>query len=171
VPRSVASTRARRVAGQQGRVRSQLQGVASVRKLIRQLPSAVKDEMADILVDVSPDFLGAAKADAPVRTGALRDALGAKVLKASLRLRVGLLGKRTNADFFYGRIVEFGRKAQTVVIKRGPRAGAKMQVRAIQPRHFVFAKRANLRERLNNRLGSVWEHALAHAGAGTDTDD
>lgn len=153
-----------------GRTASQLRGVASVRKLLRQLPPAVKEEMADALRDIGPEYLQAVKADAPVRTGALRNALSFSVLKASLRLRVGLIGKKLNSKFFYGRIIELGRKAQAVTIRRGPRTGAKMRVRAMAPRRFVYKKRPELRARLGNRLNSFWEHALATAGQGAGND-
>lgn len=179
MPRSTGTVRAIRRAGQQGRVKSQLQGVASVRKLLRNMPASVKNEMADTLVDIAPEYLAAVKADTPVATrarvpghklGSLRDAITAKVLRSSLRLRVGLLGRKKLLDLFYGRIVELGRKSKTVTIKRGPRAGAKMRIRERAPQHFVYKARPELRTRLNNRLNSFWEHALQHAGEGTDID-
>lgn len=179
MPRSTGTLRAIRRAGQQVRVRSQLTGVAGVRKLIRQLPASVKTEMADTLEDIAPEYLAAVKADTPVakrprkpghQVGALRDALTAKVLRSSLRLRVGLLGRKKLFDFFYGRIVELGTKAQTVTIERGPRAGHKMRIRERAPQHFVYKARPDLRARLSNRLNSFWEHALQHAGEGTDID-
>jgi hypothetical protein len=181
MPRSSGTLRAIRRAGQQGRVRSQLKGASAVRKLLRQLPASVKEEMADALTDIGPDYLRAQQADAPVAArahrkgvepGALRAGLSWKVLRASLRLRVGLLGtKRGRARLFYGFIVEVGRKAQTVTVTR--KAGVapyKMRVRAMAPRPFVYKKRPELRTRLSNRLNQFWEHALAHAGEGVGDD-
>ena len=168
MPRSTGTLRAIRVAGQQSRVRSQLKGVAAVRRLLKQLPASVKEEMADVLADAGPEYLAAVRADTPVRTGALRAGLSWKLLRTSLRLRVGLLGKRVLSDLFYGRIVELGRKAQVVSVTR--RAGVapyKMRVRAMAPRPFVYKRRPELRTKLRNRLSAFWEHALAHAGAGS----
>ena len=182
MPRSSGTLRAIRQQGQQGRVRSQLRGVADVRKLIRQLPTSVKEEMADTLTDIAPDYLRAQQADVPVaakahragaQPGALKAGLSFKVLRASLRLRVGLLGtKRGRAKLFYGIIVELGRKAQEVSVTR--KAGVapyKMRVRAMAPRPFVYKRRTELRTRLSNRLNSFWEHALQHAGEGTSGGD
>jgi hypothetical protein len=171
MPRSVAGVRARRLEGQQGRVRSQLQGVAGVRKLIKQLPTAVKDEMADTLEDFGPEYLRAQLTDVPRKTGALAAGLSYKVLRASLRLRVGLLGtKRGRAKLFYGFIVEVGRKAKTVTVTRRGAQPYKLRVREMAPRPFVYKKRPELRTRLNNRLSVFWEHALQHAGEGTGID-
>lgn len=179
MPRSTGTLQHIRQQKQQGRLRSQLTGVAGVRKLIRQLPASVKEEMADTLADIGPDYLRAVQADTPVaakahrpgaQPGALKAGLSYKVLRASLRLRVGLLGtKRGRAKLFYGFIVELGRKAQEVSVTR--KAGVapyKLRVRAMAPRPFVYKKRPELRTRLSNRLNSFWEHALQHAGEGTD---
>lgn len=179
MPRSTGTIRAIRRSGQQGRVRSQLQGVASVRKLLKQLPAAVREEMADELEAIAPDYLAAVKANTPVakaahrrgyEPGALRDAITAKVLRASLRLRVGLIGRRVNREFFYGRIIEFGRKQKTVTIKRGPRAGHQLEVQARQGFHFLFYRRERLRTKLQQRLNPLFDHALARAAQGADID-
>lgn len=181
MPRSTGTLQYIRRASQQSRVRSQLQGASAFRKLLRQLPASARDEMADALTDIAPDYLRAQQADVPVakaahrkgmEPGALRAGLSWKVLRTSLRLRVGLLGtKRGRARLFYGFIVEVGRQAQTVSVTR--KAGVapyKLRVRAMAPRPFVYKKRPELRTRLNNRLSTFWEHALAHAGEGIGDD-
>lgn len=179
MPRSSGTLQHIRQQKQQGRARSQLQGVAGVRKLIRQLPTAVKEEMADELQAIAPDYLAAVKAFTPVaktahrpgyEPGALRDAITAKVLRTSLRLRVGLIGRRANREFFYGRIIEFGRKHKTVTIKRGPRAGHKLEVQARKGFHFLFYRRERLKTKLQQRLNPLFDHALARASQGTDID-
>lgn len=182
MPRSTGTLRAMRQAQQGARVRSQLQGVAGVRKMLRRLPESAKDEMVDALHDIAPEYLAAQQADAPVAAGAhrkgvepgaLRAGLSFKVLRKSLRLRVGLIGtKPGRARLFYGFIVEIGRKAQTVSVTR--KAGVepyKMRVRAMAPRPFVYKKRPALRTRLQNRLNTFWQHALQHAGEGGDFGD
>jgi len=162
----MASPARSRLSSQRAGVRSQLAGARSFRKLLKQLPDSAKQEMAGILADAGPSLLAAIAADAPVRTGALKAALQQKLLRTSLRLRVGLINKAANRRFFYGRILEFGRKAQTVTIRSGPRAGALMRIRALQPRPFIFAKRPKLRSALNNSLRKFWDATLFDASQG-----
>ena len=149
----------RRLGRHQGRVRSQLVGAASTRKLLRQLPASVKDEMADILAEEAPHLLAAMKADAPVKSGALRAGLAAKLLRKSMRLRVGIVTAASSRKLFYGRIIELGRKANT-----------KSRGGAIAARPFVFKPRPAIRARLASNLRSLWEHALAHAAIGVGDD-
>lgn len=152
--------------------RSKIRGDRNFRKLLKQMPSAAKDEMGDILEAAGIELLAEMKRDVPRRTGALAAGLSYKVLRQSLRLRVGLIGTpRGRAKLFYGFIVELGRKAQTVTIKRGPRAGAKMRVREMAPRPFVWKRRIDDRGKLNQRLRSFWADTLANASEGTLGDD
>lgn len=155
-----------RLRSQQSGVRSQLTGAREFRRLLKQLPSSAKEEMADVLAAAGPRILAAISADTPVRSGALKAALKQKLLRSSLRLRVGLITKKANRDLFYARIVEFGRKAQTVTIRRGARAGALMRVRALAPRPFIYAKRPALRGALSAALRSFWDGTLQRAATG-----
>lgn len=149
----------RTLSARQGRVRSQLKGVASTRKLLRQIPPAAKEDMATILAGAAPALLAAMEADAPAKTGALRAALDVKLLRKSLRLRIGLVSAATNRKFFYGRILEFGRKANTAS-RGGP----------IEPRPFVFKRRPALRGALNRQLSRFWEDTLTIAAIGVGDD-
>jgi hypothetical protein len=131
----------------------------------------------------------------PARTGALRSGLSKKLLRGSMRLQVGIIGKPSNRRLFYGRIVEFGRKAQTVTVRRLRKGGRKawlsaigagtasarskpdsltstyrMKVRGMRARPFVYTRRTALRENINKRLAAFWKGALARASQGA-TDD
>ncbi len=148
--------------------RSRLRGAGAFRRLLKSLPQTVHDEFAEILDDAGDELLAAMQAEVPVRTGKLRAGLKKQLLRASLRLRVGLLGtKRGRASLFYGRIVEFGRKAQTVnVTRRG--APYKMRVRAMAARPFVLKRRDALRTSINSRIRTFWDRVLADAAGGVD---
>lgn len=150
-------------------VRSRLRGAGSFRRLLKQLPGAVHDELAELLDDAGSDYLAAMKADVPVRTGAVKGALRKQLLRKSLRLRVGLppqVLRGGRIDLFYARIVEFGRKAQTVNVTRGDRAPFRMRVRAMAPQPFVFKRRAALRQSLNTKIRTFWDRTLADTSEG-----
>jgi hypothetical protein len=111
-----------------------------------------------------------------------------------MRLQVGLIGKPINRRLFYGRIVQFGRKAQTVTVaRRGvfaktiPLGGRmnkykavalknrisgtyRMRVRAMAARPFVFSPRTELRAAINKRIRDFWEGALRRAAQGASDD-
>lgn len=169
-------------------MKRRIKGDVGFRKLIRQLPQAARGEMADVLDGAGAELAQAIKADTPVRTGSLRGAITWKLLRSSLKLRVGLIGKRSNLDHFYGRIIEFGRKGKTVQVHRrrngvnnGLRRGRKkaedigaiysLRVKAKAAHPFVFKSRPVLRTKLGDRLRNYWNDVLARAGEGTSFDD
>jgi len=88
--------------------------------LLRRLPEAANDELLSVLRRAGPVLLGRMRARLPERTHALDAALAFKVYR-SLRLRVGLLSKRQVSRFFYFRILDIGRRAQKVRVRRRPR--------------------------------------------------
>ena len=151
-----------------------IRGDVGFLKLIRQLPSAARDEMGDMLDGAGAQLAQAIKADTPVRTGVLRQAITWQLLRKSLKLRVGLIGRRSNRDLFYGRIVEFGRRGQTA--KAARRFGGKVvrysvRVKARAGHPFVYKRRPNLRDQLGGRLRNYWNDVLARAGEGVSFDD
>lgn len=152
--------------------RSRLRGDRNFRKILKQLPSSAQDEMGDILEASGIELLAEMRRDVPVASGALKAGLSSKLLRKTLRLRVGLIGTpRGRAKLFYGFIVELGRKARTVTIKRGPQAGARMRVRQMAARPFVWKKRVAERGRLNERVRGFWGATLADAAQGVGSDD
>jgi len=153
--------------------RSRVRGDKGFRKILRQLPPAAHDEMADVMRGIGGALVRAMKADAPEKTGKLRHGIEYKLAAKALRLRIGLLSlRRKQGDLFYGRIVEFGRKAQTVTVtRRRNTAPYQMRVRAMAPRPFVYKRRPDLRRELNTKLRAYWDNVLTAAAAGASFDD
>jgi hypothetical protein len=155
------------------RKRGALKGARKVKRLLKRLPDEVSAEMAAVLKEHGPVITAYAKAAAPQRSGALSRAISWKVLPKSLSLRVGLLTKATSRKLFYARILEFGRKAQTVVVKRRTKTGRvsayRLRVKAISRGRYDFlAGRAMTFATSNIRpaLSKVWERALVKASSG-----
>jgi hypothetical protein len=152
--------------------RSRLKGAASFRRLLRRLPEAAREEVASFLDGAGARLLGRARAETPRKTGELAAALTYKLLPKSLRLRIGLLTKRTQRDYYYGYILDQGRKAKRVMIRRGPRKGAYMNIRAI-PRNrynFVFGRGRDFRQNEVPKLRSVMDAILRRAAMGVGDD-
>lgn len=108
-----------------------VQGLAEVYALFDQLPTAAHEEMAVELGVIARELSAAQHADVARDTGALDNALSYELLLDRLKVKVGLLrGARGASTFngrsfkgkaggpFYGRIVEHGRAAQTVLVTR-----------------------------------------------------
>ena len=150
--------------------RRRVKGDRAFRKLLNRMPEAMRTEMLELLDGVGDELLGAMQADVPARTGSLRSALAKRLLRGSLRLRVGLVGRAVARRFFYGRIVELGRKAQTVrVTRKGGRPYA-MRVRGMAPRPFVQKRRGAMREAINRRINAFWDGALTKAAQGASDE-
>jgi hypothetical protein len=139
--------------------------------MLGAVPQAAADQLAVELALIGKDVLAAQKRDVANRTGALEAGLSVQVLVDALRVRVGLIGKKTK--LFYGRIVERGRRAQVVLAKRGGRGGRRsqavaatysMRVSRLAPRPFVHVDRPELRA--EQRLASFWSEVLTNVGAG-----
>lgn len=185
-----------------------LQGLAEAFSTLDAIPQAAREQLEDLLSDIADDELAAQRAAVPTETGKLKRGLGIDELLEKLRVRVGLLGTESNSraagnsiidqlfanpgqrpsvprnlgDVYYGRFVELGRKAQTVLVTRGTRASGKsastrrrqaaglsvrrpykMRVRAMAPRPFVHRPDAGLRS--EQRIADFWSGALDRAGA------
>jgi hypothetical protein len=179
-------------------VKGKVKGAAGVRKLLRALPDAARDGMADVLDDYGSKALAAMRQDVAFKTGFLRSRLSKNLSRKSLRLKVGFVGKRANSAIkpkgdqfvgkqFYGRFIEFGRKAQTVTVRRrrkgakGLRNGTKkaediaatyqLRVKEMGARPFVFKKRTALRSDLTTSLNKYWDNVLSAAASGASFDD
>jgi hypothetical protein len=147
--------------------------------MLRRLPEAMREEMADAMVLAGRDITNAQRADAPVKTGRLRAGISYKVNQKTLKLRAGLLGKPINRRLFYGRIIEFGRKAQTVMVNRRIEAGSalvnrrrvahppyRLRVKARRGRPFIYRRRPELMNMINRRLKQFWTRVLSDASRG-----
>lgn len=175
------------------RAASAIRGSKSFRRLLRGMPDAVRAEMADVLTKAGPSAaaLIERRIDATTRrrTGSLRAAVKWKVFPRTLRLQAGFLGnKSTRTRVFYARILDLGRRAQTVVVTRRQkvlralgnnrngnnrrfiRAGQpyKLRVRAIAAKRFVTAGAGGLRQVVGVQLKGIWERALRRIAAGDE---
>ncbi len=167
-----------------------MRGDRAFKRLLKALPDSARKQMVVLLNSTGREQLSRAKALVPVgKTGELKRGLTFKVLPASLRLKVGLIGKPLNKRLFYGLIVEFGRRAQTKIVTRsgtlararsaglkvrsnryktaalsaGVKGAYKLKIRAMAPRHFVYN---TSRTALNEPFRELWAQSLNRAANG-----
>jgi hypothetical protein len=110
-----------------------VRGLAEANARLDFLPSAAAEQMGVEVGRIASEVLTAQRRDVAFETGNLRGRLSIAMLIERLRARVGLIGERGGrrsngrrsaagrnyGKGFYGRFVEFGRRAQTVVVTRG----------------------------------------------------
>lgn len=109
-------------------------------------------------------FLAVMLAHVPRRTGFLARGLSMRFAPQTLRLRVGLIGRKVNRDRFYGRILQFGHKGKSVRVRRRTPAGRItyfMRVPARGPRPFIFGPTAEIRRQFVQELRSFWTVVLS----------
>ncbi len=166
---------------------SQVKGARDFRRRLKKLPDAVSSDIVAVLDDGGQKIRAAMQARARRRSGKLAAGVKYKVLPKTLRLQVGLLGTpKGRAKLFYGFILDKGRAAQTVFVrrfKRGAkreftRAGVKtgpnlvtyrLRVRARRGDHFVSGRYRELREIINRNANAALDRALrAVAGGARD---
>ena len=166
------SARARSI--NRGRAASAIRGSKSFRRLLRGLPDAMRAERANVLTKTGPSAAAIVQqrvgATTKRRTGALAAGVKWKVFPRTLRLQVGYLGtKAGRAKLFYARILDLGRKAQTVTVKRKKGAAPyQMRVSGISPKRFVTGGIGGLRQTVSVRLRGVWDRALRRIAAGDE---
>lgn len=143
-------------------------------RLIRNLPEAARAELADVLQDVAPAVRSTMLARVPRRSGALAAAIAVKVYPRTLRLRAGLLTRARARRLFYARILEYGRKAQTVNVRRrtpsGGRVAYVMRVAPIAAGRFIRGAMPELQTQLRVRLKEIWARILQQASRGMGND-
>jgi len=174
-----------------------LEGVELVLRQFDTIPQAAREQLGVEMGIIGREFRDAQRAAAAEDTGALKAGLSVWLMLDQLRVRVGLIGSRNRrsrrrsfGDLFYGRIIEFGRKAQKVVVQRRRRVAADlgggksaqilrtsrrrklaaditatytMNVKALPARPFIFVPNAD--EIAAQRLADFWSNTLARAGA------
>lgn len=166
--------------------RRRVRGDRRFRKILNQMPAAIKEEMLAMLDKTGDQILAAQQQAVPVRTGTLRSALSKRLQKGIVRLRVGLVGKPINRRLWYARIVEGGRKAQTVTARRGGGAGGgrraknftwkvagtyQLRVSPLPPRPFIITARTkSLRDTMAGELKTYWDRVLKRAARGASDD-
>lgn len=156
------------MAGRRRRVR----GDRAFRKLLVRLPDSIRHELIVDLHVGGAEILAVQRADAPKRTGALAQALSKRVFPRTVRLRVGLIGRPVNRRFFYAKIFQWGRKAQTVNARRRSAGGVssyQMRVRAIAAQPFVRSSRvAAIRDKIASGVRRFWSRVLTRAATGVN---
>jgi hypothetical protein len=146
---------------------SKVRGARAFRQRLKKLPEAVSAEIVGVLDEGGQKIRAAMQARARRKTGKLAAGVKYKVLPKTLRLQVGLLGTpRGRAKLFYGFILDKGREAKTVMIKRGPRTGRPMKIRARKGDYFVSGRYRELRDLINRRANHVFDRALKRIGDG-----
>lgn len=175
--------------------RQPLKGRGRIKRLMRQLPDAVRGEIVVELNVTGRQMRNAVLAKTPRRPGggSLVAGIRMKVLPASLRLQIGLIGnKREREGLFYGRIQDLGRKAQIVTVNRYKRGGRaadmatprgwngqnmvfkaskftttyQMRVRAMPGKHFITGRQPELRKTLRTNLQGIFGRAIKTAAGG-----
>ena len=161
-----------------------IKGLQRARRLLKRLPDSVRTEIAQLFQDSAPAALAFARANTPRKTGALAAALRVKVYVRSLRMNLGLLSKGDRRDFFYGNILERGRRPQTVTVRRGGRQVSrgrvvsalqtyKMRVKALPAAKYdiVLGRvRAYVLNLIGPPLRQIFTKALQNAGGVGDGD-
>lgn len=147
-----------------------VRGLAEANARFDFLPEAAKEQMGVEVAIIARDVLGAQRRDVAKDTGLLRGALTIQAQIERLRARVGLLGKngrgagRRIGNAFYGRFVEFGRRAQTVVVTRRSRRKIKGNGRSTARQiSYPTAPSARLRRRGPNKgtpIGSPYKMSV-----------
>lgn len=165
--------RARARATNRARAASAIRGSKSFRRLLKGMPDAVRAEMADVLTKTGPQAAAIVEqriaGTTKRRTGRLLAGVKWKVYPRTLRMQTGFLAtKAGRAKLFYARILDLGRKRQTVTIRRGPRAGKSMTVSAIRAKRFVTGGIGDLRRIVNTRLNGIWDRALRRVATGDE---
>lgn len=169
-----------------GRRRSKpdIRGLQRTRRLLKQLPEAVRAEIVKVMEDNAPAALAFARANTPRKTGALANALRVKVYARSLSLKLGLLTKGAKRDFFYGNILDRGRRPHTVTVRRGGRQVSRgrvvsalqtytMKVKAIPAARFdiVFGRvGAYVKNLIGVPARTIFTKAIVRAGGVGDGD-
>lgn len=151
--------------------RSKVRGAAKLRRLMKRLPESVRGEIIEVLDSAGVKLRDAIKARTPRRTGALQAGISYRVYPRTMRMQVGFLGsKKTRAALFYGRILEFGRKAQIAKAARPNKSGGisryTVRVKAIAPKRFVTGRMTDLRSTINKEVKDLWQRSIAKVAEG-----
>lgn len=164
---------------------SRIDGVeGAIAFLDRDVPNAAREQLSVEMAIIGREVLAAQRADVAKDTGATEAALTLQLLVEQLKVRIGLIkgsSSRGSRNGFVGRLIEFGRKAQTVVVTRrlkrrvrgNGRYGTKrrviyegkpytLRVRAMAPRPFIA--QPELRDAAEQHLSEYWQKVLTRAG-------
>jgi hypothetical protein len=167
---------------------SRVQGLAEAYSLLDAVPEAAREELAvELAIIAREDILPEQRRLVAKDTGHLESGLGIQLDLERLRVRVGLFGigstRRGSHDDgrYYGRFVNFGRKAQTVRVERRRRVKGRLRASRGRKRAEDIAARYKLRVKAAaarpfiqvpgaeasalKRLETFWAAVLARSGA------
>jgi hypothetical protein len=179
-----------------------LRGLSGTINLFDRLPQAAREELGVELVLLGREGLAAQRAATPDDTGQLKAGLSLQAVLADLKVRIGLIGQAAKSrgalrraakvkgatpqnfgDLFYGRIVYFGRKAQTVLVQRRRRVGGvlrtqnrrkraedivktySMKVQARSGVPYIDAPGRDFDQTAAGQLAEYWSRTLNRAGS------
>jgi hypothetical protein len=162
---------------------TRVDGLAATNSLFDRIPQAAREQLGVEMARIGYDVLAAQKQDVAKKTGDLETGLSLKLMIDRLRVMVGLLNLTgARSRLFYGRIVERGRRAQTVLVERRRRVSGKlrlgpgrrkraqdiatvyaMKVPALPPRPFIYVERPEIHA--EQRLANFWSTVLGNVGA------
>ena len=110
--------------------RDNLRGMPELIRLFDTLPASAETAIKEQLPTIGSEILALEQEAVAVRTGNLQSGLSIQTLNDGLKVRVGLLSansKNGRDSRFYGRIVEGGRKGQTVLVQRRRRVDGRLR--------------------------------------------
>ena len=160
-------------------------GLAETYALFGTLDDAAREELGVELAIIAREGLQAQQAATPRLTSALASGLSLKLELDKLRARFGLLGlKSGRARLFYGRFVNFGRRAQTVLVERRRRVNGQLRlepgrrrkrasdivkryslrVKARAPVNFIDAPGRDFERLAAGQLAEFWSRTVDRAG-------
>lgn len=146
------------------------------------LPQVVKDQITALLGEASVAILADERsAAAPARTGKLESSLTVQDMASELRARIGLMGAGAKSAW-YGRVINFGRKAQVVIVQRRRIGAAKtlrhrrkriedigatyaLHVTALPARDFVDFSRPAVDAQITSALNALWPRVKQELGS------
>lgn len=138
-----------------------------VRRVLQGMGPEVEKQVLASYQRHAPAILAYARGEAPSRSGNLRARLAFKIFPKTLRLRIGLLTRAVQRKVWYARILEYGRRAQSVRVKRRrPVSGGLtqyvMRVKAIPAGRYDFV-RGRAEEFMQRTLGADLRNVLNKA--------
>jgi len=152
-------------------------GVRATRKFLANIEPEARKELTDEFEAIGDRLLGHALAETPRLYGGLVSAIQKRVtIGSSLILRLGLLAKRAKTEYFYGYILDQGRRAGSARAKRVRKDGTvheyMVRIGAISRSRydFVFGRREDFNLNELPRLRSIFDRILRRASAGVAND-